>query len=180
MVGSGLGEGLAPYLDHGGIILQDHLMIVVGALHVAVHTVADHDLLFRVGGLTEHRAVGRPVDAAAPVAVGLPRYLVGLGVVLHHIGEIQGGHDRPSVRIRDLGIHIHGRDGIAVKGDQIEGILLRQLLAGAADDPPPDGIVLQLQGAVDPSAVGVKGDAPQVTDDVTHTPHGIAREVGLQ
>ena len=65
-------------------------------------------------------------------------------------------------------------------GNQIEVILFAGVPAGAVDDALADGIVLQLQGAVNTAAVGIKGDAAQMAGQIPHGAQGLAGKIGLQ
>ena len=157
VVQGSLAQGRGKSVPSGRVVAQQHLMVVVRALQVAVNAVTDEEIFLRIraaGNLPE----GKAVDAAAAVPMG--EYAAvhdGLPMeVIHDFLQVDGGHHAVPA-----GVQVRAGDPVPVKADYVESILYMPA-AGTFPDGPADHIVLVFQRAVDAPVLRVKGNAAQM------------------
>ena len=131
-------------LRHGGksapVVLQDDLIIVIGAREVAVDAVADHQHGRGIRRGAEHGAERRAVNPAATVTVILSVHALAV-VILHHVGQPHGGHDAVLFRV-----HRGAGDFVHVKNRHIERVLRgRAFFAEGFENALTDCVVFKFQ-----------------------------------
>lgn len=158
-----------------GVVLQQHLIIVVGTVGLAVNAVGDGKIV-SAAPLAEARAETHAVDAATPEAVRLaPLGRLDLGqIILQHGRETDGGHYAVL-----LGIHVHARNAVDVEHRDIESVVEPPIAPLHAQDPLADGVVLILQGAVHAAVLVVEVEASEVPQKPLDRADHVALQIGL-
>ena len=159
-----------------GVVLQDDLIVVVGALRVAVNSVGYRQVAATVA-LAECRTERDAVEAAATeTVVGL---LAEYGrhlrlVVFEDRRQIHRRHDAVL-----LGTHALARDFIDVENRYVERIFELFVRFFAFEDAFAYRVVLVFERTVEPAVLVVEFQTSEVSEKSRYRADDVARHVGL-
>ena len=157
------------------VVLQQHLIVIIRALGLAIHAVANGKILLATF-LAELRSERNAINAAATEAVLL------LTLHAHNLGEIilqDGWQIYRCHNIILLGIHTHTCNALHIEDGDVECVLQGACTPLHTEDTLTDGVVLILQRAVQASIFVVEIEVAQVTQQTCYRTHDVTLHIGL-
>ena len=160
----------------GGVITQQHLMVVIVPVYVVIYAVSHPKALLPVyvpGRGREAEAVD--TAAAVPVRGRLGVQIRSLaGIIGEHLRQIRGGHN--AVR---FGGHIRRSDLRSIEHGDIEPVFIRVFVAQRFKDIRTYGILFEFQRTVNAAVFGAEGNAAEVPHKPLHAADQVALQVEL-